>query len=74
MNITEYVAARYKNFKMMEDREIMVHHISEAFSFGDFIIRSLANPECDGSKEAVDAIVAHRERGNQCPTSTSSTR
>ena len=48
-------------FKTCEEYEIMVHHIDRETSIASWVIRCLANPKCEGSKEVLDAIIKQRE-------------
>lgn len=47
-------------FKVMEDREIAVFKDRDV-AIAEFVIRSLANPYCKGSKEVLEAINRHRD-------------
>ena len=44
-----------------EDREVVVWHTSERVAAAMWTLRCLANPACEGSAEALDAIVKQRE-------------
>lgn len=52
-------------FKVCEEREIMIHHISRIHSVSAWTIRCLANPECEGSKEVLDSIIKQRNEGSK---------
>lgn len=43
-----------------EARELVVWHESERFSAAQWVIRCLANPDCEGSGEVLQAIVEQR--------------
>lgn len=47
-------------FKVWEDRECVVHHVSREFSIAAFVMRCLANKECEGSEHALNAIIKRR--------------
>jgi hypothetical protein len=46
-------------FKVQEDREFILYADREA-GVAEFVLRALANPRCEGSKEVVEAICKHR--------------
>lgn len=47
-------------FKNCEKYEAMLHHISREYSIAEWVIRCLANPECEGSNEVIEAIIKQR--------------
>ena len=66
MTLKEYVDRCHKSFLAMERTEMVAHKESRIVSFGEFIIRCLANPESVGSSEVIDAIM--KNRGEQIRT------
>lgn len=48
-------------FKSWEEHEIVIHNSREE-SIAAFVIRCLANPQCKGSRDVIDAIIAQREK------------
>lgn len=48
-------------FKVQEDREFIVYPDREVGLAG-FVVRCLANPQCEGSQEVLDAILARRAK------------
>lgn len=53
-------------FKVQEDREFVIYPDREVGVAG-FIIRCLANPQCKGSQEVLDAIIARRAKVGGLP-------
>jgi len=44
-------------FKSWEEHEFVVHHKSREYSIAAWVIRCLANPECEGSQMVIDSII-----------------
>ena len=55
-------------FKSWEDHEIVIHNSREE-SIAAFVVRCLANPACEGSKEVLDLIAENRHRLSNTPES-----
>lgn len=49
-------------FKNCEKYELMVHHINREVSIAGWVIRCLANPECEGSQKVLDSILEQRKK------------
>lgn len=47
-------------FLVFEDREFVVFRDGREVGVAEFVINCLANPQCEGSKEVLDAILQHR--------------
>lgn len=47
-------------FISWEEHELVAHLKSREESIASFIIRCLANPHCEGSKEVIEAIIERR--------------
>jgi len=52
-------------FKSCEKHEIMVHNISREHSIAAWVIRCLANPDCEGSKETLESIHVQRNKKSE---------
>lgn len=50
-------------FKVWEDREGVLHHVSREVSIALFVVRCLANVNCDGSEQVLNAIMRRRRSG-----------
>jgi hypothetical protein len=64
MDINDWISRVIKGsggFEAWEDRECVIFHNSREEAIAGFVIRCLANPYCDGSKDVLDSILAHRE-------------
>lgn len=48
-------------FKVWEDSEWVIHHKSREYSIAAWVIRCLANPKCEGSKQVLRSINRHRK-------------
>lgn len=63
-NFIEEFADRIVNggggFKCMEDREFCIFPDREV-AVAEFVIRCLANPECEGSEDVLNAIINWRQ-------------
>lgn len=46
-----------------EEREWVVWHVPDRVAAADWVVRCLANPDCEGSAEMLAAIHARREAG-----------
>ena len=65
MNIEEFATSIIEGVGGMnayESREVVAWHRPERVEAAIWAIRCLANPDCPGSQEAVDAILARRAR------------
>ena len=63
MDITDWIHRVIKGsggFEAWEDREGIIFHNSREEGIAAFVVRCLANPLCDGSKEVLDAIQEQR--------------
>lgn len=63
MDINDWIYRVIKGptgFETWEDRECVIFHNSREEDIAAFVIRCLANPLCDGSKEVLDAILEQR--------------
>lgn len=49
-------------FHVCEEHEIMIHHISREHSIAAWVIRCLANPDCEGSEDVLKAINKQRTK------------
>lgn len=49
-------------FKTWEDRECVIHHVSREYSIAAFVIRCLANKDCEGSDAVLEAIKNRRDK------------
>ena len=49
-------------FKTWEDRECVIHNISREYSIAAFVIRCLANKDCEGSDLVLNAINERRKQ------------
>ncbi len=71
MDINNWVKRIIKGpagFDVWEDRECVIFHHSREEGIAEFVLRCLANPNCEGSDKVLDAIMQERERklnGNQ---------
>ena len=45
-----------------EEHEMVIWHVSDRVAAADYIIRCLANPDCPGSQDVLNAIHAERRR------------
>jgi hypothetical protein len=53
-------------FNSWEEHEIVIHNSREE-SIAGFVIRCLANPACEGSKEIIEAIISERAKMINAP-------
>ena len=63
MDINDWINRVIKGptgFEIWEDRECVIFHNSREEGIAAFVIRCLANPLCDGSKEVLEAILEQR--------------
>ena len=63
MDITNWIHRVIKGcggFEVWEDREGIIFHNSREEGIAEFVVRCLANPSCEGSKEVLDAIQEQR--------------
>jgi len=58
--INEIISGVY-GFEVMEECEFVVHNVSRETSLVSFVIRALANPECEGSDEVLSKILEQRK-------------
>lgn len=56
MDAYDFIDKLHESFKSMERTEMVVHHRSRLHSFGRYVLESLANKDCKGSEEALEAI------------------
>ena len=59
-SIEKWIHYISENHKLMEYKEGVVYHIPRDEGVMSFLIRSLANVNCEGSKEMLDSILEHR--------------
>lgn len=62
MDISAWIKSRIDNLHDFERCEAALPTIPRDEAVGAWIIRCLANPECDGSAELIEAIVRRREK------------
>ena len=65
MNIEEFAKSIIEGTGGMncyEDHELVVWHRPDRVEAAIWAIRCLANPDCRGSQEAIDAILERRQR------------
>lgn len=62
IDIASWCAEVLENMQAWEEREIVVHHIPERNAVAHWIIRCLANPACEGSREVLESIERRRQR------------
>ena len=65
MEITKWIESIIEGsggFKVCEETEIMVHHISREHSIAVWTIRCLANTLCEGSDGVIAAIIERRKK------------
>ena len=61
MKMDEFIDNLCIGFESMENSEMVIHHKTRLHSFGEYILLSLANTECNGSDGAISAIILKRE-------------
>ena len=65
MDATEFARKIIEGTGGMNDYEryeVVVWHVHERVAAAEWTLRCLANPHCEGSQEALDAILAERQR------------
>ena len=68
MDINEWINRAIKGptgFETLDDRECVIFHKSREEGIAEFVIRCLANPLCEGSKEVLEAIYEQRKADNK---------
>jgi len=61
MNIDEFVLHIAKDMKSQEDHEIIIWNEPLRNAAMRYTLNCLANPECEGSQRAIDAILDKRK-------------
>jgi hypothetical protein len=62
----QWIKRVYENFKAMEEHEIAIHHVDRELAFAEFLVKALANPECEGSEKMLNSITNRRQKLKVC--------
>lgn len=52
-------------FLSYEEHEFVIFHVPREQAVAEWVIRCLANPDCEGSKEVLDSILEQRENKSE---------
>jgi hypothetical protein len=61
LDIYDFVERICRDMETKEEREGVVYHVPKEQAAMAYIIRALANPRCEGSREVLEAIQRRRE-------------
>lgn len=64
MTVQEWIDSIFENFEVKNDRECIIYNrgTSKEKAAIEFAVRALANPNCEGSQEVLDAINERRQK------------